>query len=169
MLSTPTLVYCEDLSNHFATKKQVKSVNRKLNFWVKGELQDSLESIALQTGSNIKVVNPAYTSQVDFVTGTLLGCRNGDSFIRFTGDVLQADNNAANNILYRGTDTEITRYMKSEKVLAVLLHRTVRFLASFGYSVQFALDNGWLNPKFGVMAKGIEATLAPSGVEGTSR
>jgi len=169
MLTTPTLVYCEDLSVHFSTKKQAKSVNRKLNSWVKGELQDSLESIALQTGSTVKVVNPAYTSQVDSVTGTLLGCRDRDSFIRFTGDVLQADTNAAINIKYRGTDTEIHRYMKSEKVLAVLLHRTVCFLASFGVSVQEALDREWLHSKFGNKALEIEATLAPSGVEGTSR
>ncbi len=169
MLSCPTLVYCEDLSKHFTTKKQSKVVNRKLNSWMKGELQSSMESISLQTGSIVKVVNPAYTSQVDSLSGTLLGLRNGDSFIRFTGDVLQSDVNAANNIRDRGIDPEISRYMKYEKVLTVLLHRTVCFLVSFGYTVDLALQQGWLQSKFSEKAHQVEAKIAPSGVEGTSR
>ena len=44
------------------------------------------------------------------ITGTLLGVRNGDCFTRYTGEVLQADKNAATNILHRGTDVEITRF-----------------------------------------------------------
>jgi len=79
ILQTPTLVYAEDLSKHFITKKQSKAVNRKLNSWVKGELQKSLESIAQLSRSKIEIVNPAYTSQVDHLTGTLLGFRDGDS------------------------------------------------------------------------------------------
>ena len=93
-------------------------------------------------------VNCAYTSQVDSITGTLLGVRNGDCFTRYTGDVLQADLNAATNILRRGTDAEISRFMKSDKVRAVLLERTLRFLDSIGVSVEYALDFGWLQPKF---------------------
>lgn len=169
MLPCPTYVYCEDLSKHFATKKQSKNVNRKLNSWMKGELQSSIESIALQTGSKIQIVNPAYTSQVDSVTKTLLGFRDWDSFIRFTGDVLQADYNAANTIRDRGTDPEITRFMKSQEVLTVLLHRTVRFLVSFGYTVDFALQQGWLQSKFSAEARRVETKIAPIGVMGTSR
>ncbi len=115
---------------------------------MKGELQASLEEIGKLTGSTVKTVNAAYTSQVDYQTGTLLGCRVGNRFTRYTGEVLQSDYNAANVILDRGTDEEIHRYMKYREVRQVLLHRTVRYLHSIGYSVELALKNGWLSTKF---------------------
>ena len=101
---------------------------------MKGELQNSLEEIGKLTGSTVKTVNPAYTSQVDYLTGTLLGSRNGNRFTRYTGEVLQSDYNAANVILSRGTDSEITRYMKYRDVRRVLLHRTVRSLPNLTIS-----------------------------------
>ncbi|NEO34348.1 MAG: transposase, partial [Symploca sp. SIO3C6] len=90
---------------------------------------------------------PSYTSQVDSVTGTLLGRRDRDSFIRFTGVVLQADHNAALNILARGKDLEISRFMKKEEVQAVLLRRTARFLKGMELSLTDAVELGWLDPK----------------------
>jgi IS605 OrfB family transposase len=169
VLSVPTLIYAEDLSFPIKSKKQSKRINRRLNSWMKGELQQSLETIALQTGSKIELVNPAYTSQTDPDNGTLLGVRSGDCFTSFTGVVYWADHGAAKNILTRGQDREITRYMKSEKVLEVLLRRTVRFLSSFGYSVEYALSQGWLQPKFKEVALRIESEETPTGVVGTSR
>ncbi|WP_293041155.1 zinc ribbon domain-containing protein [Moorena sp. SIO1F2] len=103
-------------------------MSRKLNSWMKGKMRDSLQKWADWTGSVVTEVQPSYTSQVDSVTGTLLGERNGDNFTRFNGVVLQADYNAAKNILNRGTDKEITRYMSKTEVQAVLLRRTARFL-----------------------------------------
>jgi hypothetical protein len=100
---------------------------------------------------------------VDCLTGTLLGRRDGDRFTCYTGVVLQADQNAAKNILARGTDSEISRYMKYSEVLTVLLHRTVRYLHSEGYSVKFALNNGWLQPKFKKQALAIESSYLPLG------
>jgi hypothetical protein len=101
-------------------------------------------------------VNPAYTSQVDSQTGTLLGSRSGDRFIRFTGDVIQADLNAAINICVRGQDHKITRYMKASEVETELLSRTVRYLISLGVSVNLALEFGWLLPKFKAKALKLE-------------
>jgi IS605 OrfB family transposase len=147
-ITTPVDIICEDLTLPIKGKKQAKAINRKLNQWMKGELQASIEKIALETGSTILVVNPAYTSQVDSVTGTLLGRREGNRFIRYTGDVIQADLNAAINIRVRGQDNNITRYMKSGDVETVLLDRTVRYLASIGKTVTDALNLGWLLPKF---------------------
>ena len=148
VINEPTNIFVEDLTIPIRGKKLSARINRKLNQWMKGELQNSVERVAQDTGSVVTEVNCAYTSQVDSLTGTLLGVRNGDCFTRYTGDVLQADKNAATNILHRGTDALITRFMKSDKVRAVLLGRTLRKLDSIGVSVEYALDIGWLLPKF---------------------
>lgn len=162
-ITVPTQIFVEDLSSPIAGKKRSKRINRLLNQWVKGELQVSVERIAQSTGSTVKTVNPAYTSQVDYLSSTLLGVRNGNCFTRYTGEVLQADYNAANVILSRGTDSEITRYMKYESVRRVLLHRTVRYLHSLGYSVTNALTNGWLQSKFKAEALLVEREYHPLG------
>lgn len=134
---------------------------------MKGELQASLKKVSLETGSTISVVNPAYTSQLDSQTGTLLGRRDGDRFIRHTGDVIQADLNAAINIRNRGQDKHLTKYMTSTEVQAVLVDRTVRYLLSIGQSVSTALQFGWLLPKFKKVALACESKLSPAGVAGT--
>lgn len=164
MVTEATVIYAEDLTQPIRGKHQAKAINRKLNQWMKGELQDSLEVIAKETGSIVKTVNPAYTSQLDHSTGTLLGQRSGDRFISFSGDVFQADENAAKSILDRGHDDEITRYMRFEEVRSILLGRTVRYLASIGRSVAEVLDSGMLNSKFKSEALRLEAGLSPHGV-----
>lgn len=109
VLTSPVQIFAEDLTTPIKGKQQSKRINRKLSSWMKGELQASLEKISRETGSTLSVVNPAYTSQMDSLSGTLLGSRSGDRFIRYSGDVIQADKNAAINILHRGSDSEITR------------------------------------------------------------
>ena len=156
IITSPVDIICEDLSQPIIGKQQAKAINRKLNQWMKGELQASIEKIALETGSTVSVVNPAYTSQADSLTGTLLGRREGDCFIRYTGDVVQADYNAALNICVRSTDEEITRYLKSGEVQVVLLDRTIRYLASIGSSVTDAVNQGFLQPKFKAKALELE-------------
>ncbi|NEP37114.1 zinc ribbon domain-containing protein, partial [Moorena sp. SIO3B2] len=121
-------VFAEDLTQPIKTKRQSKAMSRKLNSWMKGVMRNSLQKWADWTGSVVTEVQPSYTSQVDSVTGTLLGKRSGDNFTRFNGVVLQADHNAAKNVLSRGTDKDITRYMSKTEVQAVLLRRTARFL-----------------------------------------
>ena len=54
------------------------------------------------------LVNPAYTSQIDSRTGLLQGKRRWDRFYGLDGVVLDADTNAARNILARLYDDEIT-------------------------------------------------------------
>ncbi|MFZ2726703.1 MAG: hypothetical protein WAX77_10665 [Methylococcaceae bacterium] len=78
-------VVCEDLSVKFTNKNLGKNTNRRLLAWCRGEIHQALVEIAQRTGSVLKIVNPAYTSQVDYLTGTLLGTRKGDCFIRYTG------------------------------------------------------------------------------------
>lgn len=121
-------VVCEDLSGKFSGKSLGKNTNRKLSAWCKGEIHQALTEIADRTGSTLKVVNPAYTSQVDHLTGTLLGTRKGDCFIRYTGDVVQADYNAAMNILARDQDKDISRFTPYQEVKEILLKRTACFI-----------------------------------------
>ncbi len=166
VLTEPTNIYAEDLSIPINFFVKSKRINRKLNQWVKGELQTSLEEIGQQTGSTVKTVCAAYTSQTDFQTGTLLGSRVGDCFYRYNGEVLQSDYNAANVIVHRGTDEEITRYMKYRDVRRILLHRTVRYLHSIGYSVNYALENAWLSTKFKSEALAVESEYPPMGYRG---
>ncbi|MDE0673221.1 MAG: zinc ribbon domain-containing protein, partial [Caldilineaceae bacterium] len=70
------------------------------------------------------LVNPAYTSQVDSRTGLLQGRRQWDRFYCCDGVVLDADVNAACNILARLYDEEITLYMPYREVKALLAERT---------------------------------------------
>lgn len=167
VITSPTVIFAEDLSSPIKGKHQAKGINRKLNQWMKGELQVSLEKISKETGSTLSVVNPAYTSQMCSQTGTLLGSRNGDRFTCYTGVVIQADKNAAKNILHRGSDNELHRYLKYAEVRKVLIKRTVRYLALIGRTVSEALDLGWLISKFKAEALSFEAEISPAGVAGT--
>ncbi len=162
-IKQPTLIVAEDLSRPIPGKKMAKSLNRKLNQWMKGELQDSLIAIGRKTGSTVATVNCAYTSQVDSQTGTLLGSRKGDRFIRFTGDVLQSDYNASINIKLRYEDPRISNYMTSDAVREVLLDDTVRYLHSIGKTVSFAIENNWLAKKFHHVALSLEANITHRG------
>ncbi|NEP67259.1 MULTISPECIES: zinc ribbon domain-containing protein [unclassified Moorena] len=140
-------VFAENLTQPIRNKRQSKAMSRKLNSWMKGVMRESLQKWANWTGSVVTEVQPSYTSQVDSVTGTLLGKRSGDNFTRFNGVVLQADHNAAKNVLSRGTDKDITRYMSKTEVQAVLLRRTARFLEGMGLSLLDAVELGWLDCK----------------------
>lgn len=155
----PTLIVAEDLSRPIPGKKLAKSLNRKLNQWMKGELQDSLIAIGRKTGSTVALVNCAYTSQVDSQTGTLLGSRKGDLFIRYTGDVLQSDYNAACNIRNRYTDHRFFLYSTSDSVRLALLGDTVRYLHSIGKTVYEAIENNWLAKKFHKEALSLESSI----------
>jgi IS605 OrfB family transposase len=166
---SPTVIFAEDLTTPIKGKQQAKSINRKLNQWMKGELQASLEKISKETGSTLSVVNPAYTSQMCSQTGTLLGQRNGDRFICYTGVVIQADKNAALNILHRGFDNEISRYQKYAEVRKILIKRTVRYLVSIGTTVTEAVNLEWLNSKFRAEALSCEAEISPAGVAGKGK
>ncbi|MEG4631056.1 zinc ribbon domain-containing protein [Microcoleus sp. AR_TQ3_B6] len=156
LITSPTRIFAEDLTQPISGKHQSKAINRQLNQWMKSRLQASWEKISRETGSNLSVVNPAYTSQMCSQTGTLLGKRDGDVFTAYTEVVIQSDKKAALNILYCRSDSEINRWMKYAEVGKVLLLPTVRYLTSIGKSVTEVWDLGWINPKFKVEAIGWE-------------
>jgi IS605 OrfB family transposase len=117
-------IAAEDLSSLFGKKSAWKHVNRRLNAWTKGVMAEAIESVSQRRGSALCLVNAAYTSQIDSTTGLLLGARQGDRFYRANGDVVDADTNAARNILARLYDNEIHLYMPHQQVKAILASRT---------------------------------------------
>ena len=82
-------IVCEDLSSPIKSKKKYgKNQKRRLSGWVKGVMQEALNSVSQRRGSTLVLVNCAYTSQMDSRHGVLLGHRNGEKFYCFDGVVL---------------------------------------------------------------------------------
>ncbi|WP_207191947.1 zinc ribbon domain-containing protein, partial [Halochromatium roseum] len=120
------VIATEDLTAPMAGKSFGKNVNRRLAAWTKGVIAEALDSVSRRRGSAVVLVNPAYTSQIDSRNGCLLGKRQGDRFHCVDGEVLQADQNAARNVLARLTDPEIERFTPYRQVKAILQARTER-------------------------------------------
>jgi len=126
LIDKAEVIAAEDLTSPIASKKFGKNVTRRLSAWTKGVIANALDTISRRRGSSVILVNSAYTSQVDSRHGVLLGKRSGDSFYCYDGVVLQADENAARNVLARLHDPEIDRWMPFQKVKSILLERTER-------------------------------------------
>ena len=119
-----SLVISEDLTSPIAKKHPWKNYNRKMSSWAKGTLAEALESTTQQRKARHALVNAAYTSQADSNTHLLEGRREADKFYCANGDVLQADFNAARNLLHRYFDHEITLYTPYREVRRILLARS---------------------------------------------
>jgi hypothetical protein len=118
----------EDLTEALKSKKPMrKRMKRNVSSWCKGIIADALKQVSTRVGCTVVSVNCAYTSQLDSRFATLTGSRNGDKFTGHDGVVMHSDTNAADNILARMSDVEITRYMKHSDVKVILLERTQKF------------------------------------------
>jgi len=118
------VVVSEDLTSPIASKVQWKKFNRKMSAWAKGVLAESLDSVCTQRKASHVLVCGAYTSQMDSTNGLLQGKRVGDKFYRANGDVLQADHNAALNVLARLDDPDIGRFTPYREVRRILVSRS---------------------------------------------
>jgi IS605 OrfB family transposase len=118
------VIVAEDLTSPIAGKKFGKDVSRRMSSWTKGVMAQAIENVSRRRGSTVVYVNAAYTSQMDSRNGTLSGKRCGDKFYCENGEVLQADVNAARNVLARLYDQEIDRWTPYKQVKAILLKRT---------------------------------------------
>ncbi len=125
-------VVTEDLTGSFNGKSHGKNQNRRLAGWVKGIEAEAIELVSRRRGSTMVIVNAAYTSQMDSRYGILLGERSGDKFYGFDGVVLDADTNAARNVLARLDDPEIQVYQPHTQVKTILLKRTAAFKKRVG-------------------------------------
>jgi hypothetical protein len=120
-----SLVAAEDLTKPFAGRFRGRNVNRRLNAWTKGVIAEALRNVSERRGSTLVHVNAAYTSQVDHRTGRF-GVRRGDRLYCPGGVVLQADVNAAINVLARVGDPDITMWTPHQRVKQILLERADR-------------------------------------------
>jgi IS605 OrfB family transposase len=118
------VIIAEDLSSPIAGKKFSKNISRRLSSWTKGVIAQAIENISRRRGSTVIHVNAAYTSHKDSRNGTLSGKRRGDTFYCEDGEVLQADVNAARNVLARHHDPEIGQWTPYQQVKSILLKRT---------------------------------------------
>jgi transposase len=117
-------VRAEDLTKPSVSKQKWKKYNRTMSGWAKGSLADALNSVKKASGSCLRVVNAAYTPQMDSKTSRLEGRRVGDKFYHANGEVSHADTNAAVNIKERADDTEIGLFTSSKDVKKILLARS---------------------------------------------
>lgn len=141
------VIITEDLSKPIKGKKYSNKQSRNLAEWCKGNLQKSLDELAVRRTSVVITLGASYTSQVDHRNGTLLGFRSGDQFFTFDGEVIQSDFNAANNIKFRLEDLEISKYTSFQEVHKILIKRTASFLLEMDLTLENAVEKGWLDPK----------------------
>ena len=135
-----SIVY-EDLTTAIKSKKPFrKSTKNKLAHWTKGQVIKWLTHIAKLRGSQLTAINPAYTSQIDCFTQTLLGVRSGDWFYS-KERVVQADYNASQNILCRKYDMEISLFTPHRQVKTILLSRTTKYLEQCGNDCTKTLES----------------------------
>jgi len=120
-------IICEDLTKTFKSKNLGKNTNRRLSGWVKGLMASAIDIVASRRGSRVVLVNAAYTSQICSQCGCF-GKRTGNKFhcASGCGAVMQADLNAAINILARSDDEELHRWLPFAKVKQILLKRCRR-------------------------------------------
>jgi DNA-binding transcriptional MerR regulator len=135
-----TVVYCRvsspsqkpDLGSQvqametFTGRKSLgRNMNRRLAAWTKGITAQALTDVSERRSSALRLVNAAYTSQVDPRTG-LLAVRAGDRLHLPGGVVMQADHAAAINILARDTDPDIGLRTPYRRVREILQERADR-------------------------------------------
>ena len=118
-----SVLHAEDL--HFRGSKFSRAMRIRFTKWLKGYLQRSLAYKAQLHGVRLNVVNAAWTSLTCPRCGNpSRHNRSGERFVcmscKYTGS---ADAVAATNILRRGSDRAITRYMRKERVEQILLER----------------------------------------------
>lgn len=159
-----SIIAIEDLTLKTKAKKgkkakRGKKTNRLLSSWIKGVIDEAIIKYCFIYGTKLVYVNAAYTSQGDSrFNCALMGTRIGDSFIGFDEVVLDADINAAINILARLYDKEINLYTSAEKVKEILTKRADAVLSASVETAQLGLQdvapiNLELHPKSGLSKK----------------
>lgn len=137
-----SIIAIEDLTFKTKSKGKFKKVNRRLSSWIKGVIDEAIIKYCFIYGTKLVYVNAAYTSQGDSrYDCALMGTRIGDSFIGFDEVVLDADINAAINILARLYDSEINLYTSAEKVKEILTKRANAVLSASVETAQLGLQD----------------------------
>ncbi len=99
------VIVIEDLSQiknpKNSKKKKYKKLNNKFSQAPFHKIRTYLTYKALLAGKRVEVINPSFTSQIDWRTSKKDGERRGCRYIGADGVILDADLNAANNIAMR--------------------------------------------------------------------
>ena len=113
----PTEIIKEDLTwENLNGKSKGKNFNRIISRWEKGYLNNQIEWKSEQRGISVINVNPAYTSQICHICDNF-GSRGGETFTcPHCGNKMDADVNAAHNIMKRKEIEEINIYTSASKV-----------------------------------------------------
>ena len=136
-----SIIAIEDLTFKTKSKSKFKKVNRRLSSWIKGVIDEAISKYCFIYGTKLVYVNAAYTSQGDSrYDCALVGKRIGNSFIGFDEVVLDADINAALNILARLYDQEISLYTPPEKVKEILIKRANAVFSGLVETAQLRLQ-----------------------------
>ena len=94
---------CEDLKNVKYKSSFYKTINNKLQYWSYRQVIDQMESLSESKGFTLIKVDPSYTSQTCSNCGAVIKSnRNGERYHCSCGLEIDADTNAAINILRRG-------------------------------------------------------------------
>ena len=103
-LEAVSTIFIEDLKNVKFKSKFHKKVNNKLQYWSYPQVASKLEMLCQEQGIRLEKVSPAYTSQTCSECGFKhIGNRNKEKFVCLNCKIeLDADFNAAKNILHRG-------------------------------------------------------------------
>ena len=105
-----TDIVCENLRNVKHASKLYKSLNNKLQYWSYRQVLDKLNSLSEVKGFKLTKIDPAYTSQTCSNCGSIIKSnRNGEFYTCNCGLTIDADTNAAINILHRGTHSSSTQ------------------------------------------------------------
>lgn len=123
LVSNAKTIAAEDLTRPISGKSRGRNWNRRLAAWTKGITAQALKDVSVRRGSAVVLVNAAYTSQTDSRNGTF-GRRRGRLFYCFDGVVLDAEQNAAVNVLHRMSDTDITLWTPYGQVRQIIAART---------------------------------------------
>jgi transposase len=123
LVDNAKVIAAEDLTKPIVGRSLGRAWNRRLAAWTKGITAQALRDVSDRRGSAVVVVNAAYTSQTDSRNGTF-GYRRGRTFHCFDGVVLDADHNAAVNVLHRMSDPDITLWMPHNQVRQIIAART---------------------------------------------
>lgn len=96
-------IVCEDLKNVKHKSSFYKSINNKLQYWSYRQVIDKMESLSESEGFTLIKVDPSYTSQTCSKCGAVVKAnRDGEHYHCSCGLEIDADTNAAINILRRG-------------------------------------------------------------------
>jgi transposase len=131
----PAKVIAENLSA-MRGKTKSKRLSRLVSAWIRNIIKNRLDFKVSHRGSVIKLVNPAYSSQICFRCGWVhRGNRSGDRFkCLFCGYKALSDWMAALELLRRDGDLDIFLWTPKEQVKNILRERFRHRLDSWDFS-----------------------------------